>query len=210
MPAFRKLAPIRASMPMPRTTSVTLGARLLADRGQGVRVRDLQREEGVRRVLDQLGALDVRHDDRRLEGLVEVAQDHLRAAGLDAEDDPVRDAACPSIADPSRRNSGFDATSKSTPFFAYFPMTELDVAAGADRHRALLDDQAVVAAAPGRCRATPTSMYERSAPPDAVRRRGHADEDRPCRTRRRRRCVPPKWRRPAFTFLSTSGSRPGS
>ncbi len=70
-----------------------VGARLLADLGHGVDERDLGREERVRRHLNQLGRLQVHHEQRgsrRQRRGVHPAHQVLRPAGRHAEHDPVR------------------------------------------------------------------------------------------------------------------------
>ena len=66
-------------------------AELLAQVGHQVDEGDLGGEEGVGRLLDQLGRRDARHDDRAVEApLIEVEQQRARPAGIGADDDPGR------------------------------------------------------------------------------------------------------------------------
>ena len=60
-----------------------------ADRGDGVDVGNLQREEGIGGVLDQLRAVDVGDEDRRHERLVDLLHQVDRALALRADDDAV-------------------------------------------------------------------------------------------------------------------------
>ena len=70
-------------------------------------------------------------------------------------------------AEPSRRNSGFEATSKSTPFRAYLPITERTwppVRTGTVLFSTI---RRYSCSAPAMSRET-ASMKDRSAPPDGV------------------------------------------
>jgi hypothetical protein len=66
-----------------------VGLGQLAKAADGVDEGDLGREERIRSVLDDLGALDVGEDHRRLERLIEVGEDLSRLLGLDAQDHAV-------------------------------------------------------------------------------------------------------------------------
>ena len=63
-----------------------------ADRGDGVDVGNLQREKRIGGVLDQLGAVDVGHENRRHERFVNLLHQVDRLLALRADDDAIRDA----------------------------------------------------------------------------------------------------------------------
>ena len=91
-----------------------IGAARFADRGDGVDVGNLEREKGIGGVLDQLRAVDVGHQNRRHEWLVNLLHQIDRALALRADHDPVGLHQV-GTAQPSRRNSGLLTTSNSAP-----------------------------------------------------------------------------------------------
>ena len=89
MPALRKRRPMRSSRPMPLRHLLHVRAGGLADGGDGVDVGNLQREKGIRRVLDEFGGVDVRDDDRRLERRVNFLHRGDGPLRADADDNAV-------------------------------------------------------------------------------------------------------------------------
>ncbi len=145
-PALRKRRPIRASYPIASASCVDVRAAGLAHLGHGVDERDLGRQKGIRRGLDQLGGRVVGHDLRhavrravprtpRRAGPGRARRSSLRAA---ARRRCGRGAACPATAKPSRRNSGFHASIAPG---AGLATASASRAGRADRHRGLADDQ---------------------------------------------------------------------
>ena len=73
------------------------------------------------------------------------------------------------MAEPSRRNSGFETTSKSIGRRRWCCDDDLaDELAGADRDGGLVDDDLVAVHEPGRSRAATASTCERSVSPSAL------------------------------------------
>jgi hypothetical protein len=87
-----------------------IAADLLAEIGHLVDEGDLGREKGVGRVFDDLGRLAAGEDDGRL---VQVKRPVERARSVSAPTTTRSGRLKSSIAEPSRRNSGFEAISNS-------------------------------------------------------------------------------------------------
>ena len=121
---------------------VDVAAGELAQVGDLVDEGDLRGQERVGRVLDDLGRVDVRDDHRPLERRVELEQRHRHLLAGRADDDPVG-AELSSIAEPSRRNSGFETTSKLTGRRPVALDDRPHQVARAHRHRGLVDDDLV-------------------------------------------------------------------
>ncbi len=118
-PAPRNLRPIRSSWPMRVGQRDDVGAGRLAHLGHRVDEGDLGGQERVRRRLDQLGRGEV-GDDRAASRRPGTRRTPRRggsaAAGRARRRRPAgRGAAVSSIARPSRRNSGFQASCTSAP-----------------------------------------------------------------------------------------------
>ena len=129
-----------------------VGADLLAQIGDLVDEGDLGGEEAVGRVFGQLGGLERGEEDRRLdqvERAVELAHARRGRARLSAPITTRSGRMKSSIAEPSRRNSGLEATS-NWPSGRRLAQDLGDLAAGADRHGRFGDDHGIAGRAPRR------------------------------------------------------------
>ena len=120
-----------------------VGAARFADRGDGVDVGNLEREKRIGGVLDQLRAVDVGHENRRHERLVNLLHQVDRALALRADHDSI----------------GFHQVSHRAAFAQELRIADdvelravlvvafdrlRDFFAGLHRHGALVDDHAII------------------------------------------------------------------
>ena len=110
---MQELAADAAVQPDAARDFLDVGADLLAQVGDLVDEGDLGREEAVGRVLDQLRGLQRGEQDRRLRSgrAAGRALEHLGARALSMPTTTRSGRMKSSIAEPSRRNSGLEATS---------------------------------------------------------------------------------------------------
>ena len=148
----------------------------VAEIGHDVDERDLGREKGVRRLLDEFGRRHAREDDRAVHaGLVELEEERPRPRAVGADHDPIR---LEEIADRRALAEEFwiagdiELALRS----GQAPDRPLDPAGGPGRNGAFFDDQ-LVAVEQGRDRASDLLDLAKVRAPVTPRRRPDADEN---------------------------------
>ena len=145
-PACRNLEPMRRSMPMPLATAWTSAPSASHRFAISLMNEILVARNAVRGVLDQLGRLERRSPPSASRSGTAARGSRAGCSRRACVSAPITTRSGRmnvSIAEPSRRNSGFEATSNSAPRRACSRMYRVEVARGADRRGALLHHQLV-------------------------------------------------------------------
>ena len=142
-PGVKEIAPDPAIHPDPIRHLFDVGSARFANGGDGIDVGNLEGEEGVGGVLDQLRAVDIGHEDRRHEGLVDLLHETDRLFALCADHDPVRvHEIGHSAAFTEKFRVADDVEARAVLVIALDRLRYFF--AGLHRHRALVDDDAII------------------------------------------------------------------
>ena len=152
-----------------------VGARSLAQHGDGVDVRDLEREEGIGRVFDQLRGIDVGDDDRGVEGRIDFLERGHGSLGTDADHDAVRMHQVLHGKSLAQELGIADHVEFHARFAVAFDGLG-HLVARLDRHRAFIDDDLVAGHRGGDVPRDPLQEAHVHRPV-RLGRRGHGDED---------------------------------